>query len=71
MNWNNGVEAWCDLPGTYVSFVRESTAFPELDEIIICAFGVISDTDCSNVNSFTTDQTSLSYKIGAQKLTTS
>ena len=24
--WPNGVEAWCNLPGDYVSFVREATA---------------------------------------------
>ena len=25
-NWVNGAEAWCNLLGKYVSFVRESTA---------------------------------------------
>ena len=25
-NWPNGVEAWCNLPGNYVTFVREADA---------------------------------------------
>ena len=39
----NGVEAWCNLEGKYVSFVREATAQPPLDEIILCTLGIISD----------------------------
>ena len=41
--WVNGAEAWCNLEGKYVSFVREATAQPVLDEIILCSFGVITD----------------------------
>ena len=41
-DWPNGVEAWCNLPGDYVSFVRESTANPPLSEVVLCTFGVIA-----------------------------
>ena len=44
-DWINGVETWCNLDGVYVSFVREATAQPPLDEIILCNFGVIG-TPC-------------------------
>ena len=40
----NGVEAWCNLPGKYVSFVRKADADPQLDDIVLCSFGVIADT---------------------------
>ena len=41
----NAVEAWCDLPGQYVSFVRFSNASPVLNDIVLCTFGVISSID--------------------------
>ena len=44
-SWPNGVEAWCDLQGNFVSFVRKASAKPQLDRIVICAFGVIADTE--------------------------
>ena len=43
-DWPNGVEAWCNLPGNYVNFVRKASAKPQLDRIVLCAFGVIADT---------------------------
>ena len=46
-NWINGAEAKCNLEGTYVSFVREATAQPPLDDIILCNFGVIAK-ECSS-----------------------
>ena len=42
--WQNGVEAWCNLQGSYVNFVREAEAQPPLDEVRICTFGVLSGT---------------------------
>ena len=43
-DWINGEEVWCNLPGSYVSFVREADAEPITSgEIVICTFGVISD----------------------------
>ena len=52
--WQNGVEAWCNLPGNYVSFVRESTAQPSIDNIVICTFGVIADPSVSISSTRTT-----------------
>ena len=40
--WINGAEAWCNLMGNYVSFVREATANPSLSDISLCNFGVIT-----------------------------
>ena len=45
-SWINGVEAWCQLVGKYVSFVRKEDAQMPLSgngEIVICTFGVIAD----------------------------
>ena len=53
-SWVNGVEAWCNLSGKYVSFVRESTASPALNDVVLCTFGVISSGPaCSPPNSLT------------------
>ena len=53
-DWPNGAEAWCNLSGHYVTFVRESTALPALNDIVICTFGVISDFDeCETISSVT------------------
>ena len=43
--WPNGVEAWCNLPGNFVSFVRKASAQPALDRVVLCTFGVIADTE--------------------------
>ena len=40
----NDVEAWCDLPGQYVSFVRFEDASPVLNDIVLCTFGVIASS---------------------------
>ena len=39
----NGAEAWCNLPGRYVSIVREANALPATDKISVCVFGVIGE----------------------------
>ena len=72
-NWVNGVEAMCGLKGSYVSFVRYSNAVPELEEVVICAFGVIASTDCSNVDEFSNDDETIPtivYEAGANKIQT-
>ena len=42
-DWPNGKEAWCNLEGRFVSFVREPDAEEPLDELRICTFGIIAD----------------------------
>ena len=44
-SWVNGVEAWCNIKGAFVSFVREANAYPTLDDVVICTLGVIADPD--------------------------
>ena len=41
-DWINGIEAWCNLPGNHVSFVRDGSAQPVLNSIVLCTFGVLS-----------------------------
>ena len=43
--WNSGVESFCGKQGNFVSIVREATASPQLDEIVLCAFGVIASPE--------------------------
>ena len=33
------------MPGKYVNFVRDASANPTLDEIVLCTLGIIADTD--------------------------
>ena len=44
--WVNGVEAWCNMNGRYVNFVRKDDAQMSLlgaGDLTICTFGVIAD----------------------------
>ena len=45
VDWANGVEAWCNMYGQYVSFVMRGEPGDLPPSLTVCEFGVIANLD--------------------------
>ena len=65
--WPNGVEAWCNMYGQYVTFVMEGDPDDLTPELELCEFGVIANTDSAFTQSAHYRTSRLPEKVTVQR----